>query len=124
MVVMIATNYLANFIIPFFCLEPDTDASQEMGDPSKEMGEEEEEEWQEKKQEAMMAFSDGNYEKAVGYFTEAIKRNPQSALMFAKRANCYIHLNKPNACIRDCDRALEINPDSAAARKFRGRANR
>lgn len=31
---------------------------------------------------------------------------------------------KPNACIRDCNRALELNPDSAAAYKFRGRAQR
>merc|ERR1719357_2350099 len=33
-------------------------------------------------------------------------------------------LKKPNACIRDCSRAIEINPDNAAAHKYRGRANR
>lgn len=33
-------------------------------------------------------------------------------------------LKKPNAAIRDCDRALKLNPDSASAFKFRGRANR
>ena len=44
--------------------------------------------------------------------------------MFAKRANCYIQLNKQNVCIRDCDRAIEINQDSAPAHKFRGRADR
>merc|ERR1712071_564580 len=41
-----------------------------------------------------------------------------------KRASCYLNLQKPNASIRDCNRAIEINPDSAAAHKFRGRANR
>lgn len=41
------------------------------------------------KQEAMSAFADGNYEKAAGHFTEAIKMNSSSALMFAKRANWY-----------------------------------
>lgn len=33
-------------------------------------------------------------------------------------------LQKPNACIRDCSQALKLNPDSAAAYKFRGRAHR
>lgn len=47
-----------------------------------------------------------------------------SALLYAKRGQCYLQLKKPNACIRDCTRALEINPDSAAAYKFRGRAHR
>nr|CAH0108940.1 unnamed protein product [Daphnia galeata] len=57
----------------------------------------------------------------LGFFTEAINFNSQSVLMFAKRANCYIQLNKPNVCIRDCNRAIELNPDSAPAHKFRGR---
>jgi len=29
----------------------------------------------------------------------------------------YLRLSKPNAAIRDCTKALEINPDSAAAYK-------
>ena len=95
-----------------------------MGDPDKEMAEEDEEKMSEIRQDATAAFADGDYEKAASCFTEAIKLNPQSALMFAKRANCYIHLKKPNACIRDCNRAIELNPDSAAAHKFRGRAHR
>merc|ERR1719510_2890123 len=33
-------------------------------------------------------------------------------------------LSKPNACITDCNRAIEINPDNAAAHKYRGRAHR
>ena len=45
-------------------------------------------------------------------------------MLHAKRGQCYLQLNKPNACVRDCTRALEINPDSAAAYKFRGRAHR
>ena len=31
-------------------------------------------------------------------------------------------MSKPNAAIRDCDRAIEINPDSAHSYKWRGRA--
>merc|ERR1719239_1913653 len=30
----------------------------------------------------------------------------------------------PKACIRDCTRAIELNPDNASAYKFRGRSNR
>merc|ERR1712012_801499 len=47
-----------------------------------------------------------------------------SAMPFVKRAQCLLKLSKPNACIRDCNRAIEINPDNAAAHKFRGRAHR
>lgn len=47
-----------------------------------------------------------------------------SALLYAKRGQCYLQTNKPNACIRDCTRALTINPDCAPAYKFRGRAHR
>ena len=105
------------------CAEPDDDEPQDMGDSSKVMEEDAEESWMSKKDEAMTAFSEQNFEKAAEHFTEAIKINPQSALMFAKRANCYLKSKKPNACIRDCDRAIEINPDSATAHKYRGRAN-
>merc|ERR1719357_483042 len=78
----------------------------------------------EKRSEAMPAFSDADFAKASGLFTEAILLNPRSAAMFAKRGNCFLKLKKPNACIRDCDRAIQLNPDSAPAHKFRGRAHR
>ncbi len=57
-------------------------------------------------------------------FTEAIKINANSAVAFAKRGACFLKLQKPNACIRDCSRAIELNPDSAPAYKARGRAHR
>lgn len=47
-----------------------------------------------------------------------------SALLYAKRGQCYLLSSKPVACIRDCTRAVEINPDCAPAYKFRGRAHR
>lgn len=107
------------------CIEPDVgDAAQVMGDGSKQPTEEEIEKADEKRREALLAFSEANYEKAVELFTEAIIVNPQSALLFAKRGQTYLKLLKPNACIRDCTRALELNCDSASAYKFRGRAYR
>ena len=101
-----------------------TDEPQAMGDPSKELTDSDFEKFDEKKSEAMGAFSEGEFEKAVGLFTEAIEINATSAMPFVKRGTCYMKLKKPNACIRDCTRAIEINPDNAAAHKYRGRAYR
>lgn len=78
----------------------------------------------EKKIEAIGQYGEGNYEKAAELFAEAMKLNPGMSLLYVKRGQCYLKLNKPNACIRDCTRALTINPDNAAAYKFRGRAHR
>lgn len=36
----------------------------------------------------------------------------------------YIKQKKPNAAIRDCDRAIKLNPDSAQGYKWRGKAHR
>lgn len=94
-----------------------------MGDPTVQPTEEEISEAQAKRSEAVSAFVEKDFEKAIKLYTEAITLNPQAALLYAKRGQVYLEMKKPNACIRDCDRALELNPDSAAAHKFRGRAN-
>ena len=96
-----------------------------MGDASKgELSEAEQDAFDGKRSEAMSTFSEGEWAKAIDLFTEAIKLNPGSAAMFAKRGACYLKLKKPNACIRDCSKAIELNPDNASAYKFRGRSNR
>merc|ERR1712038_124386 len=77
-----------------------------------------------KRSEAMAAFSEAEWQKAVDLFTEAIKIYSSSAAVYAKRGTCYLKMKRPNACIRDCDRAIKLNPDSAPAHKFRGRAHR
>ncbi|XP_063620751.1 hsc70-interacting protein-like [Cydia splendana] len=106
-------------------IEPDVlDDSQVMGDQSKETTDEERDQSDEKRSAAMRAFSEQNFEEAIKLYNEAIQLNPQSALLFAKRGQVYLKLNKPNACIKDCTQALELNCDSAAAYKFRGRAYR
>lgn len=102
---------------------PDTEQP-EMGDASKEPSEEEMDKASELRGQAASSYSEQKYEEAVKLYTEAIQLNPRSALFHAKRGQVYLKLVKPNACIRDCDRALELNSDSAAAYKFRGRAHR
>ncbi|XP_072444623.1 hsc70-interacting protein [Chiloscyllium punctatum] len=105
-------------------IEPDVEEPQEMGDESIEVSEEQMDQANEKKIEAINALSEGNLEKAIGHFTEAIKLNPRLAVLYAKRASVYVKMQKPNAAIRDCDKAISINPDSAQPYKWRGKAHR
>ena len=44
--------------------------------------------------------------------------------MYAKRAECFVKLKKPNAAIQDALAALALNPDSAKALKASGLAHR
>ncbi|XP_032680700.1 putative protein FAM10A4 [Odontomachus brunneus] len=103
-------------------IEPDQDPPEKMGNLTLQPTEEEIAESQSKRSEAVSAFMEKDYEKAKQLYTEAIVLNPHAALLYAKRGQIFLLLNKPNACIRDCERAIELNPDSAAAHKFRGRA--
>ncbi|XP_026998299.1 hsc70-interacting protein [Tachysurus fulvidraco] len=106
-------------------IEPDTDEAQDMGDyENLEVTEEMMDQASEKKMEAIDALGEGELQKALDLFTEAIKLNPRSAILYAKRASVYIKMQKPNAAIRDCDRAIDINPDSAQPYKWRGKAHR
>lgn len=105
-------------------IKPDKDIDLPMGDEGVEVTEDMIEKSNDKRSEAASQFSDGKYQEAFEAYTEAIKLNPGSALLHAKRANVLIHLKSPNAAIKDCNKALSINPDSAQAYKFRGRANR
>ena len=66
---------------------------------------------------AIAALNDGELQKAIDLFTDAIKLKPRLAILYAKRASVFIRLQKPNAAIRDCDRSIEINPDSAQPHK-------
>uniref|UniRef100_A0A4W3HQZ6 ST13 Hsp70 interacting protein n=1 Tax=Callorhinchus milii TaxID=7868 RepID=A0A4W3HQZ6_CALMI len=103
-------------------IEPDTEDFREMGDENLEVTEELMDQANEKKVEAINAL--GNLEKAMEFFTDAIKLNPHSAILFAKRASVYVKMQKPNGAIRDCDKAISINPDSAQPYKWRGKAHR
>jgi tetratricopeptide (TPR) repeat protein len=103
---------------------------------------------------AAAAASSGDWEAAVAAYTTAIKarrgaawalaehasvsvtctpltRSPHaisqaapSAALYAKRAECFLALRRPNAAIKDADAALALNPDSARAYKARGAAHR
>merc|ERR1719323_418192 len=76
------------------------------------------------KQAATEAIEDGDLNKALDKYTEAIKIGNATAMMYAKRAEILLKLKRPCACISDCDAALEVNPDSAKAYRTRGKAHR
>uniref|UniRef100_A0ABI7WZM4 Hsp70-interacting protein N-terminal domain-containing protein n=1 Tax=Felis catus TaxID=9685 RepID=A0ABI7WZM4_FELCA len=103
-------------------IEPDTDAPQEMGDGNVEITEEMMDQANDKKKKkkvaAIDALNDGELQKAIDLFTDAIKLNPHLAILYAKRASVFIKLQKLNAAIRGCDRAIEINPDSVQPYKW------
>ncbi|CAG9797000.1 unnamed protein product [Chironomus riparius] len=105
-------------------IEGDADPLQEMGEDEKMPTDDEVDQASEFRGKGAASYSDGEYEDAINFYTQAILLNPTHALFYAKRAQAFIKLCKPNAAIRDCDRALHLNPDNAAAYKFRGRANR
>ncbi|XP_033501708.1 hsc70-interacting protein isoform X1 [Epinephelus lanceolatus] len=106
-------------------IEPDDDEPQEMGEMENvEVTEEMMDQASDKKMAAIDALGEGDLQKALDLFTEAIKLNPCVAIMYAKRASVFIQMKKPNAAIRDCDRAISINPDSAQPYKWRGKAHK
>uniref|UniRef100_A0A2K5R233 STI1 domain-containing protein n=1 Tax=Cebus imitator TaxID=2715852 RepID=A0A2K5R233_CEBIM len=104
--------------------EPDTDTPQEMGDENAEITEEMMDQANGKRMAAIEALNDGESQKGIDLFTDAIKLTPRLAILYARRARVFVKLQKPNAAIRDCDRAIEINPDSAQPYKGRGKAHR
>ncbi|KAF3813810.1 hypothetical protein GH733_017789 [Mirounga leonina] len=94
-------------------IERDTDAPQEMGDENVEIIEEMMDQANDKKVAAIDALNDGELQKAIDLFTDAIKLNPHLAIPYAKRASVFIKLQKPKAAIRD-----------SQPYKWRGKAHR
>ncbi|KAI8510525.1 Hsc70-interacting protein [Branchiostoma belcheri] len=105
-------------------IEGDSDPPPDMGDDSIEVTEEMMDQSNDKRAEAQAAMNEGENDKAIELWTEAIRLNPQSAPLFAKRASCFLRMSKPNAAIHDCNRAIQLNPDSAAGYKWRGKAHK
>uniref|UniRef100_F6YI57 Hsp70-interacting protein N-terminal domain-containing protein n=1 Tax=Ciona intestinalis TaxID=7719 RepID=F6YI57_CIOIN len=102
----------------------DTDPPQDMGDDSKEATEEEQDEAMKMRRLGMEAMSNGDNEGAIEHFTAGIKLDNTKTVLFVKRGTAYLRLAKPNAATRDAKKALEINPDSAAAYKVLGKADK
>lgn len=72
------------------------------------------------KQQATDSKSAGDYEKALEYYNQAVVSAPPSALLYSNRAICLSKLGHYKVAEEDCNRALELNPDSGKALKTRG----
>lgn len=102
----------------------DNDSPLENGNETTEVTDEMFEIANDKKVEAMNAYREKKYQDAVDLYTQAIKNNPNSGILYASRAQVLLDMKKPKASIRDCDQAIRIAPDSAKGYKVRGKARR
>lgn len=103
--------------------EPDEDILQEMGDDNMRVTCEMVDLANEKREEAFEAIDKGDLQRAIELFTDAIKLNPQSSVTYVNRANIFLKRLKPNAAIRDYNKACELNQKSAEPYKWRGKVH-
>ena len=61
-------------------------------------------------QEGIVAMQRGTLDRAVEIFSEVIRRDPDFAEGYNKRATTYYMLQEYEKSIADCDKTLEINP--------------
>lgn len=75
------------------------------------------------KQEAAEASEEGRFDEALEKLTEAVSLGCAGALLYGRRAELLLRLERPLAAINDCTAALLMNPDSSKAFKTRARAH-
>jgi len=64
----------------------------------------------------------GNYDNAVGYFENAVNRNPRRAEAWMQVGYCKVKQGKSQEAIRAYQQALQLEPDSAEIRNKLGDA--
>jgi len=74
------------------------------------------------KQHGNKAFKEGNYPKAIEWYSKAIDANPMEPSYYANRAACYLGLKKFQKCIQDCDDTLAIDPKFTKALRRKARS--
>lgn len=72
------------------------------------------------KQNGNDVFKNGDYEKAIELYTEAIELCPkrytnERSILFNNRAAAHKHLDAKNVAIDDCSQAIELNPEYVKA---------
>ena len=68
------------------------------------------------------AYLRGDYKTSVKLFTESLKHERNSALVYSTRGTAYLKLDKFKKAISDFSRAVRINPNNARAYHLRGLA--
>jgi tetratricopeptide (TPR) repeat protein len=68
-----------------------------------------------------LSYSDsGNYDQAIFYYGQAIKINPEYAMVYNNRGNVFYRMGDYEKAITDYNRAIDLNPGFAEA--FNNRA--
>ena len=62
----------------------------------------------------------GDYEKAIEQFDEAVRLDPQDAKAYGNRGSAYSALGKYQQAIQDYDEAIRLRPQLAGAYYIRG----
>ncbi|PIA59746.1 hypothetical protein AQUCO_00400563v1 [Aquilegia coerulea] len=85
------------------------------------------------KQKGNNCFTSGNYDKALSFYTQALRFAPMNdayedeknlvSILYINRASTLHKMGLLMECVRDCDRAIEISPSYAKAWYRRGKAN-
>lgn len=58
----------------------------------------------------LLNYCKGDYQRAVGYYTKAIEKNPKDAELYSRRGDAYFKLGETERAIEDWKKANEIHP--------------
>lgn len=61
------------------------------------------------KEQGNQAYKAQDYQRAITLYTKAIEAQEDPSF-YSNRAICYFNLGRFAECIRDCDKATQINP--------------
>eukprot|EP00047_Mylnosiga_fluctuans_P003271 m.228318 g.228318 ORF g.228318 m.228318 type:complete len:443 (-) comp11726_c0_seq1:48-1376(-) len=107
---------------PFESVAPDNDPPLPAGNADATPSDEDAGTAQELFSQGREALNSGEFQKAVDLLTQSIEKDATQSRVFAFRARALLQLKKPNAAVADAGHALRLNPDSALAFKWRGKA--
>nr|XP_020462431.1 sperm-associated antigen 1 [Monopterus albus] len=76
------------------------------------------------KQEGNDFVKKGQYQNALGKYTECLKLKPEECAIYTNRALCYLKLERFSEAKQDCDAALKLEPTNKKAFYRRALANK